>query len=76
MKLYINLRILILCLALFINSGCSVFMAANQPSKKNLDLISVGTPKAMLITEFGTPIMHENINGEITEIYKFCTSWC
>ena len=38
---------------LLIISGCSVFMAANQPASKNLDLFSVGTPRDMLLAEFG-----------------------
>ena len=35
--------------------GCSVFMAANQPSAKNVELFNQGTMRAQLIAEFGAP---------------------
>jgi hypothetical protein len=56
---------------IILNSGCSVFMAAKQPSEKNVDLFKVGTPRAMLLAEFGMPTMSEVRNGKKVEIYKF-----
>jgi hypothetical protein len=35
--------------------GCSVFMAANQPEKKNLDVLEKGTPRDAVISELGRP---------------------
>lgn len=58
-------------LLIFAISGCSVFMAAKQPSTKNVDLFKVGTPRSMLLAEFGLPTISEVRNGKKCEIYKF-----
>ena len=58
-------------LALVFSSGCSVFMAAKQPDKKNVDLFQIGTPRTMLLGEFGAPAMSEIRNGRKYEIFKF-----
>ena len=60
--------ILIICL---ITSGCSVFMAAKQPGKKNVALFKAGTPRSILLAEFGNPIVSEERNGKKYEIFKF-----
>jgi hypothetical protein len=52
-------------------SGCSVFMAAKQPEKKDVDLLKEGTSRAMLISEFGAPVISEYRNGKRYEIFKF-----
>ena len=52
-------------------SGCSVFMAANQPAKKNLKKLDVGTPRGLLLAEFGTPINTETRNGTRTDTFVF-----
>lgn len=52
-------------------SGCSVFMAANQPNKKDIDLFKTGTPRVMLIAEFGPPFATEMKDGKKVEIFKF-----
>lgn len=52
-------------------SGCGVYMAAKQPDKKNIDLFRVGTPRAMLLAEFGLPVVAEEKDGKKYEIYKF-----
>ena len=44
------------------NFGCSVFMAAKQPSEKNVDLFKVGTSRSMLLAEFGSPTVSEMRN--------------
>lgn len=56
-------------------SGCSVFMAAKQPDKKDVSLFRVGTPRAMLLAEFGLPIVAEERNGRKFEIYKFVNGY-
>jgi hypothetical protein len=53
------------------NFGCSVFMAAKQPGLKNTDLFKVGTPRSMLLGEFGLPAVAEVKDGKKHEIYKF-----
>jgi hypothetical protein len=64
-------------LAISINflSGCSVFMAAKQPDAKNLDLMRVGTPRAMLVSEFGMPATSETRKGKKYEIFKFVNGY-
>lgn len=46
-------------------------MAAKQPDKKNVDLFRIGTPRVMLLGEFGAPATSEIRNGKKYEIFKF-----
>ncbi|MBS0587132.1 MAG: hypothetical protein JSS37_04100 [Proteobacteria bacterium] len=62
--------IMLVILAVWL-SGCSVFMAAKQPEKKDVDLLKEGTSRAMLISEFGAPVISEHRNGKRYEIFKF-----
>ena len=55
---------LLLVLSVFLFSGCSVYMAANQPPAKNIDLFKVGTPRAALLAEFGYPTSSEEKDGK------------
>lgn len=52
-------------------SGCSVFMAADQPDAKNLDLMKAGTQRALLLAEFGLPMVTEEKEGKKYDIFKF-----
>lgn len=52
-------------------SGCSVYMAAHQPSEKNVDLFKIGTPKSFLVAEFGQPTSTEIRDGKKYDIYRF-----
>ena len=52
-------------------SGCSVYMASQQPPKKNISLFSVGTPRDMLLAEFGMPSVSETKDGRRREIFTF-----
>jgi outer membrane protein assembly factor BamE (lipoprotein component of BamABCDE complex) len=53
-------------------SGCSVYMAANQPPAKNIDLFKVGTPRSALLAEFGYPTSTETkADGKKYDIYRF-----
>lgn len=61
----------LLVLSMIAICGCSVFMAAKQPSAKNIDLFRVGTPRSMLLAEFGLPTVSEVRNGKKCEIFKF-----
>lgn len=62
--------ILTVCL-MIVSQGCSVFMAAKQPGRLNERLFKVGTPRSMLLAEFGLPIVSEEKNGKKVEIFKF-----
>ena len=37
-------------------TGCSVFMAAKQPEKKDTKMLAVGVPRAVILAEFGAPV--------------------
>lgn len=56
---------------LSISSGCSVFMAAKQPGKKDLSRLAAGTPRPLVIAEFGAPITTEIKDGAKVDIFSF-----
>ena len=62
---------ILLALIMITISGCSVFMAAKQPVKKDISLFEVGVPRTTLITEYGAPILSEYKNEKKIEIFKF-----
>ena len=61
----------VLILSLYSLSGCSVYMAANQPPAKNIDLFKVGTPRSALLAEFGYPTSSEEKDGKKYDIFRF-----
>jgi len=63
--------LMVFSIVLFLSSGCSVFMAANQPDKKNVDLFNVGTQRSMLLGEFGTPALSETRDGKDYDTFRF-----
>lgn len=56
---------------LFLLQGCSVIMAARQPSYKDLNALSKGTPRSKVIAELGTPILTEERDGKKVDIFAF-----
>jgi uncharacterized membrane protein len=52
-------------------SGCSVFMAAKQPEKKDISLLKEGVSRTVLISEFGAPVISEYKDNKRYEIFKF-----
>lgn len=52
-------------------SACSVFMAAKQPEKKDINLLKEGVSRTVLISEFGAPVVSEYKDGKRHEIFKF-----
>lgn len=68
-----RLRFVFTFIVIFIlGQGCSVFMAANQPSKKDVSVFNVGTPRTHVIAEAGQPIhTKENADGTITDTFSF-----
>ena len=52
-------------------TGCSVYMAANQPGKKDLSILKEGTTRGHIIAELGPPIHTEEQFGGRMDIYKF-----
>lgn len=63
--------ILLLVLLVVQVSGCSVFMAAKQPVKKDISLFSIGVSRTVLIAEYGAPIISEYKDNKKFEIFKF-----
>lgn len=60
-----------LILSSFMSSGCAVYMAANQPGKKDMKVLAAGMPRDAVISELGAPISSEMDNGKRVNIFKF-----
>lgn len=52
-------------------SGCSVYMASQQPEKKDVSLFKKGTPRSMLLGEFGYPTASTTHDGKKWDIWRF-----
>jgi hypothetical protein len=52
-------------------TGCSVFMAAQLPEKKDLNVLKPGVPRSVVIAEMGAPSSYDELEGTRTEVYKF-----
>ncbi len=61
---------LLLVVAIFV-SGCSAYMAANQPPPKNFAVLKQGTQRSLVIAELGTPVHSETGTTGKKDIYKF-----
>ena len=65
MKTYLKyISTALVALTLILTSGCAVFMAAKQPSKKDVSVFKVGNPRALILAEFGLPLVTEEKNGK------------
>lgn len=60
-----------LSVLLVLTWSCSPYMAATQPDKKDTDLFRVGTPRSVLIAEFGLPTATEEREGKRHDIFAF-----
>ncbi len=58
-------------LPLFLLNGCSVFMAANQPDRKDLSVLAAGTPRARLLEEFGQPLSSRLQGEKRIDLFSF-----
>ena len=52
-------------------TGCAVFMAARQPSRKDLSVLSRGTPRNMVLAELGQPAATETRDGKKVDVFSF-----
>jgi hypothetical protein len=52
-------------------SGCSVAMAAHQPSRKDTDLLSPGVPRNLVLAELGAPVTSDIRDGKRVEVFSF-----
>ena len=54
-----------------LTTGCSVYMAATQPGKKDLGVLSAGTPRNVVMAELGAPVDTKKDGPRTVDIYKF-----
>lgn len=52
-------------------SSCSVYMAAHQPSQKDMTILKPGIHQSVVRTEFGAPVWSGKENDQNIEIYRF-----
>ena len=58
-------------LSIGLSNGCSVYLAAHQPDKKDITLLKPGTPRSVLVSEFGQPASSETRDGKRVDIFTF-----
>jgi len=51
--------------------ACSVFMAANQPPRKDLDVLTAGTPRSTILAEFGQPLSSRLVGHNRVDLFSF-----
>lgn len=61
----------LLIIGTFNITGCSVFMAAKQPEKKDTKMLAVGVPRAVILAEFGAPVSTVKNGDETVDIFSF-----
>ena len=61
----------LLATLLTLSTGCSVFMATQQPGKKNLAVLSEGVGRSQVIAELGAPLNTEEKNGLKEDTFAF-----
>ncbi len=64
-------KIVALFIAGVLMSSCSVYMAAHQPEKKNLSVLTAGTPQSLVRAELGHPVWSGKEAGFDVDVYKF-----
>lgn len=65
---------LMICFVLGVSSGlsgCSVYMASQQPDKKDVSLFKRGTPRSVLLGEFGYPMAQTEHDGKKWDVWRF-----
>lgn len=58
-------------LTLIALAGCSVNMALKQPEKKDLAILADGTPRNLILAEFGEPSHTETLQGQRIDVFSF-----
>ncbi|MHC4457582.1 MAG: hypothetical protein ACYS0I_10920 [Planctomycetota bacterium] len=62
---------LVLALAAFGFTGCSVFMAAKGPGKKDLKVLKPGSSRYRVLSELGQPVASERRDDRRVDIFSF-----
>lgn len=52
-------------------SGCSVFMAANQPEKRDLSVLTSGTSRSEILAELGQPLTSRLVGMNRVDLFTF-----
>jgi len=52
-------------------AGCSPVLASKQPSRRDVDLLSPGVPRNMVLAELGQPVATETKDGRRVEVFSF-----
>ncbi len=52
-------------------TGCSAYRASEQPDKKNLSVLTIGTPRAIVIGELGQPASSDILDGKRKDVFSF-----
>jgi len=64
-------KITVIILAVFTLSGCSVYMATQQPDKRDLSVLKTGTSRPEVIAGLGAPIHTDKKADSTIDIFKF-----
>lgn len=51
--------------------GCAAYKATQQPDKKNLSVLTPGTPRSHVIAELGAPLWSEERDGNRVDLFAF-----
>lgn len=62
---------ILLAILLIGASGCAALKATQQPGKKNLGVLSPGTPRTHVIAELGAPLWSEERDGATVDVFSF-----
>ena len=60
----------LLALSLLFIAGCSVVMAAKQPSRKDFSVLSKGVDRSRVVAELGAPLATEVKDGKRTDVFN------
>lgn len=60
-----------LCALVLFLAGCSSVMAVKQERKKDVGLLVPGSPRGLLIAEFGAPVHTETKDSKRVDIFSF-----
>jgi hypothetical protein len=62
---------LVIMVIFTLTTGCSVFMAANQPQRKDVNVLDRGTFRNTVIAELGAPAYTEVKEGKKCDVFSF-----
>ena len=62
---------MLLACIMFAAHGCAAMKASEQPDKKNLGVLSPGTPRTHIVAELGAPVWTDEADGRTTDVFAF-----